>query len=222
MAVTQLPFQRPAWRNAQWKEVQAHPQNYKVIRNRQNAITIGPNIVVRQPVRGSMKFAEESEFARRMDPEDQEKLLHEIVEIQKPLGKIVGVPRVMYDKKRNVVIEEKAPGYTLYDWNKYHGGLTPQEQAHVAREFTRIHGAMKAKGVLYGDVHGKNVMFDRASGMVSVVDFDRDTINNPRMLHGRFEDVAKPSDFGPTGDAVTPALVKKQFFNPGVWRSGVY
>lgn len=92
--------------------------------------------------------------------------LKALVARQQSLAHIEGVPWVEYDEESNSLVEELVPGKAVLDMT-----LTPEERALVDAEVERIKCEIHRAGWERQDVTPQNIMFDRKTQTVTLIDY---------------------------------------------------
>lgn len=105
-----------------------------------------------------------------------------------------GVPRihssyVMEDKGLHRIVMSLMPGKTV---ENILGSLTPGDSHTIIAGLLEIYTGLLCAGVVHGDINVSNVLYDKETKTVSLIDFETATIVEPRGHRAHGQDLLGP------------------------------
>jgi serine/threonine protein kinase len=91
------------------------------------------------------------------------------------LSEITGVPRILavnFCKNFSYIIMSKLPGIDLFEYIRKHGVFSEEDVKPVIQQLLKIVEQMHAKKVIHYDIKPENILYDKESGQISLIDFE--------------------------------------------------
>lgn len=108
------------------------------------------------------------------------------------LKKVPGIPRILavgFSEQLNYVILSQASGMDLFEYiENHHGVLSEEEVKIITKQLLTTLKAMHSHNIIHKDIKPENIIYDKSSKMVTLIDFEEkytDDYRSPEQVHGK-------------------------------------